>query len=350
MSKVLNQYLYEIPEENIRKQPLAKRDDARLFIYDTKANTITYDTFSNIAKYLPEHSLMVLNNTGVIPARVSMSKDTGGKFEALFLMNERHDTNAIPVIVDRKLEVGRSVSLETFEFIIVDQQEERFFLKPCFDQVSIEELLMKYGTTPTPNYLGEQELKEDALRKRYQTIFAKDRRSVAAPTASLHFTEEVFASCEEKGIVKSEVTLNVGLGTFAEVREEQVKEKRLHHEELFIPHESYKKIQEAKQTGKQVIAVGTTAVRTLESQAEFLLKEVPHDIQTSTNLFIMPPYHFRIVDVLITNFHVSGSSLMALVDAYLTHKGASKNILELYEQAIRDGFSFYSFGDSMLIL
>jgi S-adenosylmethionine:tRNA ribosyltransferase-isomerase len=347
----LKEYNYVITDANIRKTPLAKRDNARLFVYDTRTDTVTFDYFYNLVNYLPKDSLLVLNNTGVIPARVTFRKDTGGKVNGLILMNEGFDEEgAIPAIVDENLFPGRKIIIDgTYSFYITRQVDQRFYLLPEFDKALLPEILMKYGSTPTPFYLGKIELDEISLRDRYQTIFAEDKKSVAAPTASLHFTDEVFTSLKTKGIVTTEITLDVGLGTFAEVEQKHIDEKKLHLEKFSISAATHQAISTAKNEGQAVIAVGTTVTRTLESQAKFLLQK-GEGVVGATDMFIMKPYEFQIVDHLITNFHVPQSSLMALVDAFLAHKQAKKSLLELYEIAIKEGFMFYSFGDSMLIL
>jgi S-adenosylmethionine:tRNA ribosyltransferase-isomerase len=348
----LSQYNYILPQENIRKEPLFQRDHARLFVYDTTTDTVTFDYFYNLSHYLPSSSLMVINDTGVIPARVIFHKDTGGKVEGLVLMNEGVASDGtVPVIVNGRIFPGRRLSLSPHHwFTVVRQEEQRFYLRPEFDGALLPEILERYGVTPTPKYLGAQSLSENDLRVRYQTIFAKEKRSVAAPTASLHFTHEVFKTLDEKGVRRIEVTLDVGLGTFAEVRENQVKEKKLHSEKFFISSGAHKDIQEAKKGKCPIIAVGTTVTRTLEFNADRLLHESSQEVIGETDLFIMPPFEFKIVDHLLTNFHVPQSSLMALVDAFLAHKKAKRNILNLYEIAKQEGFMFYSFGDSMLIL
>jgi S-adenosylmethionine:tRNA ribosyltransferase-isomerase len=352
MTHPLKHYRYSLPEKNIRKEPLIDRDHSRLFVYDTSTDTITFDYFYNLAKYVPSCALMVLNNTAVIPARVTFRKDTGGKVGGLILMNEGFDDEgAIPVIVDEKIFPGRKLSLNNDKwFTITRQNEQRFYLKPEFDANQLPEILDSCGTTPTPFYLGKMTTQEDELRIRYQTVFARDKKSVAAPTASLHFTDNVFASLDSKGVKRVEVTLDVGLGTFAEVEEKHVQEKVLHYEKFYLSKETFAAIYNYKKESHPVVAVGTTVTRTLESTANTLLHGAPHDMTGETNIFIMPPYDFKVVDYLITNFHVPQSSLMALVDAFLLHKEAKKNILDLYEIAKKEGFMFYSFGDSMLIL
>jgi S-adenosylmethionine:tRNA ribosyltransferase-isomerase len=295
---------------------------------------------------------MVMNNTGVIPARVTFTKDTGGKFKGLVLMNEGLDSSGnVPVIVDEQIFPGRRVALSPNHwFTIAYQDEQRFYLTPEFDVNLLPQLLEEVGITPTPYYLGKIPLEEQMLRLRYQTIFAQQKKSVAAPTASLHFTEKVFDSLSQKGIQKVEVTLDVGLGTFAEVEQKNIDEKVLHRERVCLSKDTVLSLHAQIKSKKPVLAVGTTVVRTLESQGERIHAGVPEDIVADTSIFIMEGYTFTVVDQLITNFHVPQSSLMALVSAFLEHKKAKRTLLELYEIAKKEGFQFYSFGDAMLIL
>lgn len=347
----LEHYNYEISDINIGKTPAEPRDQAKLFVYNTSEDKIYIDQFYNLHNYLPENSLLVMNNTGVIPARVVFTKDTGGKVEGLFLFNEGiQEDGTIPIIVMKQILIGRKLFIDQYEFTVVRQNNQYFYIKPEFDANELPSIMMKYGTTPTPRYLGKLEMREENVRERYQTIFAHEKKSVAAPTASLHFTQGVFKSLADKKISRAEVTLHVGMGTFAEVSESNIESKTLHTEPISISHETKTKVQNAKQRNQPIIAVGTTAIRTLESQAAYLLEENQHDLNTSTNIFIMPGYEFNIADILITNFHVPKSSLMALVDAFLQHKKAKKSILELYKIALDNEFKFYSFGDSMVVV
>lgn len=351
MEHPLAQYQYSITEKNIGKTPKEPRHDARLFVYNTATDTISFDTFINISNYLPSKSLVVLNNTGVIPARVVFTKDTGGKIDGLVLVNEGFDEEgAIPVIVDKNMFPGRRIALGDYWFTITRQRDQRFYIKPDNEPERIFEILEQLGTTPTPYYLGKLELSETQLRDRYQTMFAQNKKSVAAPTASLHITPEVLNRLQNKGIVITEITLDVGLGTFADIEQKNVDEKFLHSELLYISSESRKRIYTAKQLGCPIVAVGTTVVRTLESQCDQLMIDNQSALATTTNIFIMPGYNFSIVDHLVTNFHVPESSLMALVDAFLVHKKSKRELVELYQIAIDNGFMFYSFGDSMLII
>lgn len=352
ISHPLSHYDYHLPDENLGKMPVEPRDHARLFVYDTAQDTIYFDHFYHLHNYLPDYALIIMNNTGVIPARVYFTKDTGGKVEGLVLINEGiQPDGTIPVIVNKKLEAGRKVYIESYEFLIERQDFQYFYLKPQFDTSELTDILEKFGTTPTPKYLGKIDLNESQLRSRYQTIFANRKKSVAAPTASLHFTEQSFQKLEEKHIDRAEVTLDVGMGTFAEVSQKQYDEKKLHTEPVWIMSGTAAKIREAKRNKNALIAVGTTAIRCIESQADKLLDDsYLEDIYADTNLFIHPGFEFRIADILITNFHTPKSSLMSLVDAFLQQKKALKGIVSLYEIAVKEGFRFYSFGDSMLII
>ncbi len=350
MNGLLDTYDYVLPKERIASFLAEPRDSARLFVYNTKTNTISFATFKDIVEFLPKDSLMVLNNTKVVPARVAFKKETGGLISGLILINEGTTSKGeVKVIAEKTLPIGKMLFLGERQFLVTRQDEQIFYLKPNFD-ASIETVLYEYGTTPIPPYITQNTQTEIELRKRYQTIFAKNGASVAAPTASLHFTEQVFDALKEKGVQTTTVTLNVGMGTFAKVTEENIKEKKLHFEHAVVPFESAQKIHQAKEKGKSIIAVGTTVVRTLESTAQNIITLENQDIVTDTDLFIMPPYNFALVDILITNFHVPKSSLMCLVDAFLQYKQADKRILDLYKVAIEQQFRFYSFGDAMLIL
>lgn len=342
-------YLYELPQELIAHEPAQKRDLARLFVYDTTTNTITFDVFKNIARYLPQDALMVLNETKVMPARLYGTTKAGKRTELLVLVNES-DTSASEfyALSGSKLKIGDSVALQSHILTILSKVAGKY--RVSIDHGSVEELLSRFGTTPTPPYIHTA-LSEATVRERYQTIFAKNGASVAAPTASLHFTEEVFDSLKDKHIHAIKLRLDVGLGTFAKLTEEQLAKNELHEEPYRIPTETAEALRTAKETGRPLIAVGTTVVRTLESALESILfGQISADLAESTKIFIRPGFSFKMVDHLITNFHVPNSSLMMLVEAFLVHKGSKRHLVDLYKQAIEEKFRFYSFGDSMLIL
>ncbi|MBW7960541.1 tRNA preQ1(34) S-adenosylmethionine ribosyltransferase-isomerase QueA [Patescibacteria group bacterium] len=346
----LNAYDYYLPESSLALSPATPRDLSKLFIYNTAEDSISFDRFYNLDKYLPTNSFLVLNNTKVLPARATLKKESGGKIVLLFLVNEIERIDEVKVMADRRLEVGNKVFFESGESLeVISQDENLFVLKYGFGKDSLFSLLQKYGAMPIPPYLKKSPLKRDELMEKYQTIFAKKDGSSAAPTASLHFTKRVFDKLDKKGIDRYFVTLHVGLGTFAPLTDENMRTKRLHEEYYEVNGETILSIQRQKSAEKKLVAVGTTVVRTLESLSKLKIQNEKLKIVGKTDLFIFPPYNFRTVDCLITNFHLPKSSLMMLVEAFLQYKGAKRKITELYEEAIKNNFRFYSFGDAMVI-
>lgn len=339
----INNYDYVLPEANLALAPAVPRDSSKLFIYETDVDKITFDRFYNLNKYLPKDSFMVMNNTKVLPARVSMKKESGGKVIVLLLVNEIiNDT--LPIIVDRKINVGEKIFFDENNFLYITGQKENIFeVRFDFSRQHLFSLLNKYGAMPIPPYLKKSTLSKNDLLKKYQTIFAKTDGSSAAPTASLHFTDSVFKKLDEKEIKRLFITLHVGMGTFAPITDENILKKELHNEYYEVDQKTLQLINQLKYGGKKLVAVGTTVVRTLESVAK-------SKNFNKTNLFIFPPYDFKMVDTMITNFHLPKSSLMMLVEAFLQHKKAKKSLVELYNIAISNNFRFYSFGDAMLIL
>ncbi len=344
-------YAYHLPETLIAKEPAVPRDAARLFVYDTARDTIVLDTFAHLGDHLPPSSLLVLNDTKVVPARAFLKKAaTGGKVEALFLVNEWDGKGPVPAIVDRRIDVGARLTFGTLAFTVARQDEQIFWFAPEFPARELIPALVRRGVTPIPKYIKGSGLGEPALRKKYQSVFGATPASVAAPTASLHFTERLLRRLEAQGFRKAFVTLHVGMGTFAPVTTEAVARGTLHAERLSIAPSSRARILAQKRAGRPVVAVGTTVVRTLESQADAILTpRASSAIDAETRMFIRPPYRFTIVDAMVTNFHLPGTSLMMLVQAFLEHKGSRRHILTLYERAIKERFRFYSFGDGMLI-
>lgn len=340
----LREYDYLLPEANLGLTPASPRDSSSLFVFNTSTGDIFFDRFFNLDKYLPDNSFMVLNNTKVMPARVTLKKESGGKVVVLFLVNEIKG-DIVPAIVDRKVTVGGKLYFDSENFVeVIGQKENIFELKHYFSREKLFSLLEKYGTMPIPPYLKKSPLRRDELIEKYQTIFAKEKGSSAAPTASLHFTDRVFDKLKTKGIEKYFVTLHVGLGTFAPLSDKNMEEKKLHMEYYEVESSVIDSITKSKSEGKKLISVGTTVTRTLESVAK------TKQLKGETDLFIYPPYDFKMVDIMITNFHLPKSSLMMLVEAFLQHKGAKKRLVELYNIAIAKRFRFYSFGDAMLII
>ena len=382
----LQTYNYFLPEKNLALEPSVPRDSSKLLIYDTTVDKIIFDYFYNLDKYLPKNSFLILNNTKVLPARVTMKKENGGKVVLLFLVNEmlgpevdqrslqgKNIKERVRVLTDRKVNVGDFLYFDQENYLkVIDQKEHIFELEFNFSREHLFTLLKKYGTMPIPPYLKKSPLFKNDLLKKYQTIFARAPvgarlASVAAPTASLHFTDEVFKKLDKKGIEKYFVTLHVGMGTFAPITDENIKQKKLHNEFYEVDRNTWKQIEINRNNGKKLVAVGTTVVRTLEAEVRnrnFLspvgtlpagsgVSQVAKNFVSSlhkTDLFIFPPYDFKMVDIMITNFHLPKSSLMMLVEAFLQHKKAKKNLVELYNIAIKNNFRFYSFGDAMVII
>lgn len=391
--KSTNQYNYYLPPELIAKQPATPRDSSRLFIYDTKTDEIVFDKFNNLDKYLPKKSFLVMNDTKVLPARVEMKKATGGKVRVLFLVNEimsssqyqvlSIEQNTIRIFVDRKVDVGDKLFFDSQCFVtVIGQGEHIFTVQFDFSIGELFRILEKKGTMPIPLYIKNSPLSRNDLLHKYQTILAQKKGSAAAPTASLHFTNRLLSKLEKKGTNKTFITLHVGMGTFAPVTDVNIRQKKLHEEYFEINNETLQLINLMKQEGKKLVAVGTTVVRTLESaeislrqgrgQLESVMKRSHSGEEQSddsriklrrfwtsqngkdtfiskTDLFIQPGFEFQYVDSLITNFHLPGSSLMMLVEAFLQHKQAKHHLVNLYQIAIKEKFRFYSFGDGMLI-
>lgn len=347
----LKQYAYDLPEGLIANTPANPRDNACLLVCNTNIGDVHDSVFRNIADVIPAGALLVMNETKVVPARMVVSKETGGKVELLFYVNEWNGGKIIHGLSDRKIVIGQKFFIGGQHVVTVTGQDEGTFeFEIVFDPNEFVPFLYANGVTPVPKYIGEINMDEAALRNRYQTVFAKEVGSIAAPTASLHFTDAVFASLREKGIDTTFLTLHVGLGTFAPVTEEHIREGKLHAEPFSISKETILKIRQAKKEGRMVIPVGTTALRAVESAAADILGGMENSLSRTTNIFIRKPYTFKIADGLITNFHVPESSLMCLVDAFLDYKHAPWGILDVYKTAIEKKFRFYSFGDSMIVL
>ena len=337
----VSEFNYELPEELIAQTPIEKRDESRLMVLDREKQTIEHKTFKDIIDYLEPGDCLVRNNTKVIPARIYGKKETGAKVEFLLLKNIEGDIWESIVRPGNKLHIGTKVifgdgllTAEILEIMPGGTRKVKFSYQGIFN-----EILDKIGLMPLPPYIHE-ELKDN---DRYQTVYAKYKGSAAAPTAGLHFTPELLKKIEEKGVKIANVTLHVGIGTFRPVKEENVENHEMHTEHFYIKQEDVNKINEAKQNGKRVIAVGTTSCRVLETIADEngLVKETEAD----TSIFIYPGYHFKCLDGLITNFHLPQSTLLMLVSAL-----AGKDyIMKAYHEAVKEKYRFFSFGDAMFI-
>ena len=340
LETVLKQYDYALPEALIAQSPASPRDSARLLVYDRKTKAVRYDTFRHLAKYLPPRSVLVFNETKVIPARFVVRKPTGGKAVLLYVRTEGKE---IIAMADRPLPVGEIVTVAPRVRFRVVSQEKYTRLAPLFPIARLPKIFERYGVTPIPPYIKHTPLSERALREKYQTVFARRRGSVAAPTASLHFTKRLLADIKKAGHDIVFVTLHVNLGTFASIKEEQWKQGKLHEEFYEISRAAAAALNRAKKSGQPIVAVGTTVTRTLESAVRGGRVRGGHG---TTDLFIRHGYRFAFADALITNFHVPRSSLLMLVSALVSWK----KLRELYRAAIAKKFRFFSFGDGMLIV
>jgi S-adenosylmethionine:tRNA ribosyltransferase-isomerase len=345
----LTSYQFTLPKELLRTKGVEPRDSARLFVYDTKTNTVTHAIFRDLPKFLPKDTLLIFNETRVLPARLILHKKTGGKVEIFVLMNEwQGDVNHVPFKTNRKLLPQEELLHNDRPVLQVESKEGQIFYGSFLPQdTALEEFLEENGQTPIPPYLKANDETETRRRERYQTVFAKQGASVAAPTASLHFTDKLLQKLEEKGVEKATLSLEVGLGTFAPLSDENFTSKKLHTEYVTFTDSFLNKLQESRKSNTTIIPVGTTALRALETA---LQKDITYACTVPTDIFIYPGVPIQGAGGLITNFHTPGSSLMLLVDALLQQKMAKRGIMSLYEEAIKEKYSFYSFGDSMLIL
>ncbi len=345
----ISEFDYTLPEELIAQTPTENRQESRMMVLNKLERQIEHKNFFNIVDYLDENCVLILNNTKVMPARLYGYKDTGAKIE-VFLLKKFDSENRWEVLIrpSKRVRVGTIIKVSeelSVEVIMPLPDDGKWVVKMLYEG-DLLEILHKVGNIPLPPYI-ERKMASDDLRKldfeRYQTVYAKNEGSVAAPTAGLHFTEEILSQLKAKGVETGYVTLDVGIGTFRPVKCDNVLDHRMDTEAFEISQETADLINKAKAQGKKIVAVGTTTVRTLES-AYKIYGEIKA-CKSASNLFIYPPYEFKVVDKLITNFHLPKSTLLMLVSALAT----KDFIFEAYEQAIKEKYRFYSYGDCMFI-
>lgn len=336
-------FYFDLPQELIAQDPLEDRSSSRLLVLDRKTGAREHRIFRDIVEYLNPGDCLVINNTKVIPARLYGAKEgTQAKIEILLLKRREGDVWETLVKPGKKAKPGTKISfgdgLLTGEVLDVVDEGNRL-IKFTYDGI-FEEILDQLGQMPLPPYITHQ-LKD---KNRYQTVYAKHDGSAAAPTAGLHFTPELLRQIEEKGVKIAHVTLHVGLGTFRPVKVEDVTQHHMHSEYFFIEEDQAKLINDTKAAGGRVIAVGTTSCRTLESAVgeDGKLKAT----SGWTDIFIYPGYQFKVIDALITNFHLPESTLLMLVSAL----AGKENIMNAYEEAVKERYRFFSFGDAMFIM
>ena len=334
-------YYYDLPEDRIAQTPAEPRDSSRLLVYDRATGKTEHRIFRDIAEYLRAGDVLVVNNTKVLPARMYAATPNGAKVEVLLL--KRLDLKVWEVLVrpGKKARTGARLTVSEELSLTVQGQTETGERIVRFDYDGVfEDILTRVGSMPLPPYIHEK-LQD---RDRYQTVYCKTDGSAAAPTAGLHFTAELLQTLRDRGVQIAEVLLHVGLGTFRPVKEEDLTHHVMHSESYSVSQEAADIVNAAKREGRRVIAVGTTSVRTLETVADeqgFL-----HPCSGDTSIFIYPPYRFKCVDALVTNFHLPESTLIMLVSAMM----GREQCLSVYREAVRERYRFFSFGDAMLIL
>ncbi len=326
----------DIPIESIAQTPLKDRSSSKLL--HLKGDVIDDQNFSDIPQLLKKHDLLILNNTKVLPARLFGNKVSGGKVEIFFERLLSEMSFLAQLKFSGKVHIGTEIIINDDIVLKVKKREQQFFT--IMSNSPVMDILYSDGLTPLPPYIKRGPNEED--RNRYQTVFAKKEGAVAAPTAGLHFTNDILDEIKEKGISIGELTLHVGAGTFAPLRDEQIESKKLHEEYFEVDQKLCEQIKATKANDGRIIAVGTTVVRALES---LMQKNGIEPINDKTDIFITPGFNFELVDAMITNFHLPESSLIMLVSAF----AGRETILKSYQHAVDNGYRFYSYGDSMFI-
>ncbi|MBR6444645.1 MAG: tRNA preQ1(34) S-adenosylmethionine ribosyltransferase-isomerase QueA [Firmicutes bacterium] len=344
---------YYLPQELIAQRPAEKRDGSRLLVVDRKSGKTEHRLFCDIIDYLEEGDHLILNDSKVLPARIfGERKGTGAKIEFLLIKRIKDDRWETMVRPGRRVKPGDTIVFgegaegKKLEAEVLDYGTDGTrIVEFSYDGIFMERL-EELGKMPLPPYIERQSDDED--RDRYQTVYCREEGSVAAPTAGLHFTEELLKKAEDKGVKLCYVTLHVGIGTFRPVKADNVEDHHMHFEEYHIDEETAESINRAKQEGRRIISVGTTSTRTVESAAYFDEDKGIWQVKSgpgSTDIFIYPGYEFRIIESLITNFHLPKSTLLMLISALYDRE----KILEVYEEAVREKYRFFSYGDAMFI-
>lgn len=342
---------FKLPEKLLAVRPANYRDEARLMVVDRKTGTIEHKVFKDLIDYFNEHDVLIFNNTKVFPARLYGNKEkTGAKIEVFLLRELDAETKLWDVLVDpaRKIRIGNKLFFNDDESLVAEVVDNttsrgrtlRFLFEGSYEE--FRKALQDLGHTPLPKYMNREADSEDI--ERYQTIFAEEEGAVAAPTAGLHFSKHLLKRLEIKGVDFGKVTLHIGLGTFAPVEVEDLTKHKMESERVIISNETAELVNKAKAYKSNVCAVGTTTMRAIESSVSANGLLSPYD--GWTNKYIHPPYDFSVASSMITNFHMPKSTLLMMVSAFAGHE----LIMEAYNQAVKEEYKFYSYGDAMLIL
>lgn len=337
MATKVDKFDYNLPKELIALYPASKRDKCRLMVVDTVSRSIQDHIFSDIVNLLDDTSFLVVNNTKVRNARLHAKKVTGGASEVF--VTDVMDSTHFKGLVRGKFKPGDKVIAEGVYFTLLEKLTDGLWIIQA--ESDIEKIMQEKGHVPLPPYIDRMDTQQD--KEDYQTVYAKYTGSSAAPTAGLHFTNELLSTLKDKGVEIIELTLDVGLGTFRPVKTEYMEDHEMHYERYFISDEAAEKINTLKSKGKKLTAVGSTSVRALETAADD--KGIIKAGENSSNIFIMEPYNFKIVDNMITNFHLPKSTLLAMVTAL----GGYDLIMQAYHRAVQENYRFFSYGDAMYI-
>jgi len=339
----LSLFDYNLPKELIAQKPRAKRDSSRLLVYSPTNKRLIHDYFHNLPKYFTMNDLLVFNNSKVFPARLLGQKETGGKCEVLLLKNIKGSTWEVLLGINRpKIGLNLLFSEGLKAKILNTCSDKTWLIEFNFKASKCQTIFDKIGQVPLPPYIHSN-TSEKNLKQQYQTVYAKPIGSAAAPTAGLHFTKELIGQIKKMGCAIEFVTLHVGLGTFDPVKTDNIEDYKIHSEWISISQKTINNIIQAKKDGKRIIAVGTTSVRVLETIFD---KKITKSFSGNINTFIYPGYKFKIVDAIITNFHLPKSSLLMLVSAFI----GRKNVMKIYQTAIKLKYRFFSFGDAMFLM
>lgn len=347
----LSNFNFNLPKELLAEFPTENRDESRLMVVDRKTKTIEHRLFKDIIDYFEEGDVMVLNNTKVFPARLYGNKEkTGARIEVFLLRELNSEQRLWDVLVDpaRKIRIGNKLYFGDDDSLVAEVIDNttsrgrtlRFLYDGSYEE--FRQKLTELGETPIPKYINREVVPEDA--ERYQTIYAKEEGAVAAPTAGLHFSKHLLKRLEIKGIDFAEITLHVGLGTFNPVEVEDLSKHKMDSEELIITQQACDVVNKAKVNKHKVCAIGTTTMRAMESSVSSSKTLNPY--VGWTNKFIFPPYDFSVADCMVTNFHTPKSTLLMMISAFMGHDLMKK----AYEEAVKEGYRFYTYGDAMLIL
>jgi S-adenosylmethionine:tRNA ribosyltransferase-isomerase len=340
----IDEYFYELPPEKIAQKPAEPRDSSKLLVLDKINGNIEHKIFSDLPEYFRKGDLIVINDTKVFPARlIGKKKITGGEVEIFLLRNIENKIWEALSKPARRLSKGHVIEFGNgaLTAVVTEKGQDGRIIVKLESEKDVEEVIDVVGKTPLPPYIKREPDNTD--RERYQTIYAQKKGAVAAPTAGLHFTEKVFRELENKGVFKTEVTLHVGIGTFKPLSEEELNRDNLHSEYCMVPEKTVRLIKDCRKNGGRVFSIGTTTARALESASS---KGEISAFEGWTDFFIKHPYKFKSVDCLLTNFHLPYSSLLMMVCAF-----AGKDIIfKAYNEAVKENYRFYSYGDAMLIL